>query len=373
MTLHALRAFVIVASLAFLAAFLLAALGTVSRDTPADPVETALVEQAQRFARHHLAYVEPSGERPAAIMPGLPALAAVLVGVDTPGLGLLRALALTATLFTAILLCFLVRLETRSWTLAVASTGLAVAGQGLFTSAPGLARPEALLMLLVLLAFAALRFVSGVPGALLAAVALAAACFVEQQAFGFLLAAACAQGAEGRRRFFVFTLAAGLLLAIGTGLLSRHLGPWYNALAWSAPFEALRFHPLAALRFMTSHLLGRLGVLTVVGMLSFALSTRPWLGPRGLWMWLALAGTLIAVASTQDPAADPSVLVPSVVALSLLGTLALQRVVHHLADRYDAIGPRGDGIILTSLGVQIVVFLRFAADAGWIRSLASPG
>jgi hypothetical protein len=81
----------------------------------------------------------------------------------------------------------------------------------------------------------------------------------------------------------------------------------------------------------------------------------------------------VAMLSTQSSAADPSVLVPSILAISLLGTLALQRVVHHLSDRYDSIAPGGEVIILTSLGVQIVVFLGFATDAGWILALASAG
>lgn len=370
---HALRAFVLVSSLAFLAVFVLAAIDTVRGGAPADPVEAALVDQAQRFAERRLAYLEPAGEHPAAILPGVPALLALLVGADTPGRAQMRALTLLATLFTAFLLCFLVQMETRSWTLALAAAGLALAGQGLFTTAPGVARPEAFLMLLVLLAFAALRFLSGVSGALLAAVLLAAACFVEQQAILFLVAAACSQVVEGRRRFVTFVISAGLLVAVGTWVLSRVLGPWYNAAAWNAPFDALRFSPLAALRFSTTHLLGRLGVFTIVCVLSFALSTRPWMGPRGIWTWLAMAGVLTAVATTQNSAADPSALVPSVFAIALLGTLALQRVVHHLSDRYDSIAPGGEGIILTGLGIQIVVFLVFAADAGWIRAMASLG
>ena len=370
---HALRAFVLAASLAFLAVFLLAAIDTVRGGGRADPVEAALVDQAQRFAERRLPYLEPAGEGGAAILPGVPALLAVLVGADTPGRAQMRALTLLATVFTAFLLCFVVQVETRSWTLALASAGLALAGQGLFTTAPGVARPEAFLVLLVLLAFAALRFLSGVFGALLAAVLLAAACFVEQTAFLFLVAAACSQLVERRRRFVTFVITAGVLVAVGTWMLSRVLGPWYNAAAWNAPFAALRFSPLAALHFSTSHLIGRLGVFTVVAVLSFALSTRPWTGPRGLWMWLALAGVLAAVATTQNAATDPGALVPSVVAIALLGTLALQRVVHHLADRYDAIAPGGEGIILAGLGIQIVVFLGFAVEAGWIRALASVG
>ena len=370
---HALRAFVIVASLAFVAVFLVAAVDTVGHGAPADPVEAALVEQAQRFAERRLAYLEPAGDHSAAILPGVPALLALLVGADTPGRAQLRALTLLATLFTAFLLCFLVQVETRSWSLALASAGLAVAGQGLFTTAPGVARPEAFLMLLVLLGFAALRFLSGVSGALLAAVPLAAACFVEQQAILFLVAATCSQVVEGRRRFVTFAVTAGVLVAVATWVVSGILGPWYNAAAWNAPFENLRFSPLAALRFSTTHLLGRLGVFTVVGVLSFALSTRPWMGPRGIWTWLAMAGVLAAVATTQSSAADPSALVPSILAIALLGTLALQRVVHHLADRYDSVAPGGDGIILTGLGIQIVVFLVFAVDAGWIRAMVSVG
>src|SRR5262245_54011473 len=109
---HALRAFVVVASVAFLAVFLFAAVDTVRGGAPADPIEAGLVDQSQRFAKHRLVYVEPAGEQPAAL-PGIPALLAVLVGVDTPGRAQMRALTLLATLFTAFLLCFVVQMETR--------------------------------------------------------------------------------------------------------------------------------------------------------------------------------------------------------------------------------------------------------------------
>jgi hypothetical protein len=283
----------------------------------------------------------------------------------------MRALTLLATLFTTFLLCFVVQMETRSWCLAVAAAALALVGQGLFSTAPGVARPEAFLMLLALLAFSALRFLPGVLGALLGALFLAAACFVEPLALLFVIAAAGSQVAEGKRRFVTFVIAAGLLLAGGTILLSRVLGPWYNAAAWSLPLETLRFDPLAAIRFSTAHLLSRLGIFTVVALLSFALSTRPWTGPRGVWMWLAAASVLAAIATSQNTAADPAALVPSILGLSLFGTVALQRVVHHLADRYDSIAPGGEAIILAGVGVQIVVFLGFAAEAGWIRTLVS--
>ncbi len=367
------RALVVAASLSFVVVFAVAAFDAVRGSLPADPIERSLLDQAARFAHRDLAYAEPTDPRAPAAMPGFAALVAVLVGVDEPRLELVRALALTATLFSALLLLCLVHFETASWTLALAAASCALVGQGLFATAPGLARPEALLFLCVLLAFAALRVFVGVVGSLIARALLGAAYFIDTGALVFLGAALVSQALDERRRLWTLALVSGLLLAAGTIALSPQLGPWFHAAGSSAPLERLAFSPRAALEFASSVLLGKLGLFSLVVVLSYALSSEPWRDREGLWIWLGLAAVLAGALASQDARADGSALVSSVAALPLLGTLALQRIVHHLADRSGRDGPGGEAVMLAALAIQFLVLGSFAVDAVWVRSLPLSG
>jgi len=364
------RTLVVVASVAFLSVFTVAALDTVRGGAPADRVEISILQEAGRIAHPRTPIVAPAQPAPVSLLPGFPALVASLIGVDPPRLELVRALALTATLFTALLLLLVVQLETRSWTLALAATGFALAGQGLFATAPGIARPEALLLLLVLLAFAALRFFVGFVGSLLAGVLLAAAFFVERSALGFIAIALVAQAFESRSRCLALAATTGTLIAAGVLALPLLLGLHLDAGAWTPALAGLRFEPLEALRFVASHLFGRLGLFTLVVVLSFALSTQLWQGNRGVWIWLGAAAVAAGIVASQGKGPDPGALLPSIVVLALLGTLSLQRVVHHLSDSDEYEGPGGEGVILAGLAIQGLVFLAAAAEAPWVTTLA---
>lgn len=362
-----LRALVLAASLSSLALYGIAAVDALRGPRPADPIEQAILDQSSRFADRDLALAEPDDPRAPVPMPGFAALVALLVGVDVPGLELVRALALTATLFTALLLVCLVHFETGSWTLSLAAASCALVGQGLFATAPGLARPEALLFLCVLLAFAALRILVGVAGSLLAGALLGAAYFIDTGALIFLAAALLSQALDERRRLWTLAVTAGLLIAAGTILLAPHLGPGLTAAAWTAPFARLGLDPHAALHFGASLLLGKLGLFTLVVVLSCALVSEPWRDREGLWIWLGMAAIFAGALASQDARADGSALVSSIAAFALLGTLALQRVVHQLAERAGRDGHAGEAALLAALAIQFVVLGSYAADAAWIR------
>jgi hypothetical protein len=368
-----LRSLVVLVSLGFAGVFTLAAVDTVRGPVPADPVERAILDQAVRFTHLNLAYAEPKDAHAPALMPGFAALVAVLVGADRPGLELVRTLALTATLFAALLLLCLVHFETASWTLSLAAAGSFLFGQGLLATAPGLARPEAFLFLFVLLAFGALRLFVGLTGSILAGVLLAVAYFVDAGALIFLAAALVSQAFDERRRLWTLALVAGLLLAAGTIALSQHLGPWFSASAWSAPLEQLFFSPKAALAFVTQVLLGKLGLFSLVAVLSCALSSQPWRDREGLWVWLGVGAIVAGAFATPGTGADPSALVSSIAALVFVGTLALQRVVHQLADRTGGDAPSGEAVMMAALAIQFVVFASYAVDAAWVRVLPIAG
>jgi hypothetical protein len=364
------RVLVVLGCLAFAVLFTVAALDTVRGSVPADRVEISVLREAGRLAHPQARAVAPLEPAPVALLPGFPALVAAVIGTEPPRLELVRAMALAATLLTALLLGLVVRLETRSWTLAVASTAFALAGQGLFTTAPGVARPEALLLLLVLLGFAGLRWFAGPVGALIAALPLAAACFVGPAAIPFLAVALLAQVFESRTRLLVLAGTAVVLVVAGWFALPVLLGSRLDANAWAAGLASIRFNPVEALRFASSHLLGRLGLFTLVAVLSFALSTQLWQGTRGIWMWLGVTAIAGGVLSSQSAGADPSALLPGIVALALLGTLSLQRVAHHLSDSDEYEGPGGEGVILAGLALQCLVFLSAAMEANWVSTIA---
>lgn len=365
-----LRTLVFLASALSLLLFALVAYESLRGDRPPEPVESALLEQSRRIVGHQAVYPEPSRPTAIAVLPGLPYAMAFLVGVDFPRLWLLRALALTATLFSAAMILSIVMIETQSWTLAVAAASLALIGQGLFGSLPGTARPESIVLLFVLLGFAALRYTSGILGALLGALFLAGSCLFHQQAIGFVLAACVSLALEDRKRFAVFGVTTGLLVGGAYVALSYFFGPWFNFSAWDEPLRALRFDGVEALHFTAGHLLGKLGICTLVALLSFAMSTRPWYGKRGLWIFLGIAAVLAGLLSTQSTAFEPASLLTSTVALCLVGPLALQGVARHLSATFDTDERGGEAVVLVGLLLQFLVFLSLVPTAGWVSALA---
>ncbi len=366
---RSLRALILSISTLAVAVFTIAALRTVRDPSSGEPLEIAVLDQAERFAGHQWVYVEPSGPASVLPMPGLPAVVTLLMGDRGSQLWVLRAFAFTITLFVALLILSIVYLETKSWTLGLCAGGLALLGQGLFGGLPGVARPESVLLLLALLGFVALRFTTGVLGALLGAIFLATAFFFHSQAAWFIAAAYFSLALEDNRRLAAFALATGLLVGGGYVFLSHAFGPWFNFAAWDEPWRALRWSGGAALRFAADHLLGKLGICTVVAVLSFAMATRPWYGKCGLWMCLGVAVVLGGLLSTQSAAFESPALLPSVVVLSLLGPLSLQRVARHLAASFDTDERDGEAVILVVLLFQFVVFFSFAPAAGWFRDV----
>jgi len=370
---HGFRVLVLLSSLAAVALYLAAALPAARGAGPGDAVEIAVLAQANRLLDGAPAYVDPSGPSTVVPMPGFAWIASRLVGVDDARLWLLRQLALVATLFTAVLVVAAVRIETGGWTLPLAAAGLSLAGPALFGSAPGMARPEAIALLFVLLAFATLRLTVGVLGALAAALLLSAAFFVHAPALWFVLAAWLSLACEDRRRCTAFTVVALVGIGGGTLVLSRLLGPWFTFAAWEAPLHALGTGGDTALRFAAEHVLGRLAPCALVAVLSFALSNQPWHERRGVWMWLALASVAASLGAPSHDAAEVS-LTASIVAVVLLGAVALRLVVDQLAEAPGGADHAGESIVFAGILLQFFVLVALAQQPPWLPvALASVG
>ncbi len=345
----------LVSTLAVVGFTFLAARG-IGHPRPFDPVEPALLDLATRLTHEEPLYAEPSIPAPAPPMPGFPVLISLLVRLWGPHPWEPRLLTLLATLGAAALVAGIVRLETRSWTLGVASGGFMLTGLGLLAGRPGVARPEALMLLLVLAGLVALRHLKGVRGVVLAVGPLAAAWFVQPLAAWFIAATAMWLAFEDRRRFIAFLLGVAVLWGGGYVLLSHTLGPWFNYAAWDAPLGALHFEPARLLRYVGDQLLGKLGVLTLAAVLLFALPAPPWRGPGGLWTCVGIAAVAAGLLATQSTQAGPHSLTCSVVVLALVGPMAIQRVTQHLSAWPGSSRMGGQGVVLAALALQFIMF-----------------
>jgi hypothetical protein len=353
-----LRASLWAAAVAAAAAFTVAAVRRMSGVGALDPIEGAIVEHAARIANHGPFYVEPADPSVPALMPGLPFLVSLLMPIFGAGFWVPRLLTLIAVLGAAGLVVRIVRAETESWTVAVAGGGLMLAGYGLLSGGAGVARPEALMLLLVLAGCATLRFSSGVPGALIAVLLLAAACLTQLTAVWFTVAAGASLAFEdGKRRLVAFLIGVAVVCGGGYAALSALWGPWFNDAVWGGPVRTLQLDALRFLHYAGDELLGKLGVLTLTVVLSFALPVPPWRGRSGLWLFLGIAMLGVGLLATQSTRLGPQAMIPTVVVLAVIGPLSMQRVMKHLATWPGSTRLGGQGVVLAALALQFFMLL----------------
>ncbi len=352
-----LRALLWIASAIALAAFLYVAFSRMFNGAPADAVETAILDHAQRIASGGPLYPEPADPATPALMPGFPYLVAFFMPVFGAGLWLPRLLALLAALAAAGLVVVIARAESQDWTLAAASGGLMLAAYGLLAGGPGVARPEPLMLLLVLAGYWTLRFTYGVTGVLVAVLLLAGACLTQLTAVWFTAAAGVSQAFDERKRLVTLALAMALVLGGGYAMLSKLWGPWFNDATWSALLRTLQFDPLRLIRYAGDELLGKLGVLTLTVVLSFALPNPAWRARGGIWLYLGVAMVGAGLLATQSARVGPQAMIPTVTVLALIGPLSMQRVMKHLATWPGSTRVAGHGVVLAALALQFFMLL----------------
>ncbi len=322
-----------------------------------DATERGLLELALRLVAHGPLYAEPSTAGVPALLPGFPLVASVLLDVLGPNLLWLRVVSLLSICGVAVLVMAVVQEETEDRTLAVASGSIMLAGYALLAGNPAGARPEPLMLLLALGGGLAMRSLPGMAGGLIAALMLSVACFTHAQALWFVAAAFIYLTREDRGRLVPFTLGIAVFLAGGFLLLSHVLGPWFNYSAWDLPIRSMRFDGHGMLRFVGGQLLGTLGVLTVMSVLSFALPTRPWRGPGGLWPCIGVAAVAASMLATQSSTPEPQALAICVAALALVGPISMHSVTQHLSAWPDSTRMAGEGAVMVALVLQFVAML----------------
>lgn len=336
------------------AGFALICLQGVAAPPASEVTERSLLDLTLRLVRHEALYVAPVALDTPPLLPGVPLVAAVLFDAFGAHVMWLRTVSLLAILGLAVGVMAAVHEETSNRTLATASAGLLLVGYGLLAGNPATARPEPLMLVLALGGGLALRSMPGAAGGLIAALMLSAACFTHAQGAWFAVAAFIYLTREDRGRLVPYTLGMAVFYGGGHLALSHVLGPWFNYHAWDLPLRSLRFDAPAMLHFVGGQLLGTLGVLTVMTVFSFALPTRPWLGPSGLWSCLGIAALGAGLLATQSVAPEPQALAICVVALALVGPIAMHRVSQHLSAWPDSSRLAGEGVVVVALVLQFV-------------------
>src|SRR4249919_1455513 len=130
------RIVVWIISIAAAAMFLVLAAVRLGVPLPLTAAEGAIMEHVLRLASHQALYTEPSLRYvPFPIMPGFPAVVALLARVVDAAIWEPRVVSTLAACLTGALAVRIVMLETQSWTLAVAGGGL------FFMASGGIAGP----------------------------------------------------------------------------------------------------------------------------------------------------------------------------------------------------------------------------------------
>jgi len=350
------RALLWVASATAVAGFLFAAFHFMFGAAPLDPIETALVTHATRIANGGEVYVQPPDPTTPALMPGFPFLLSALQQTFGSDLWLPRLLALLAALGAAALIVWILKMEGQDWTLAVSGAGLMLAGYTLLAGGPGVARPEPIMLLLVLLGYMTLRFTHGITGVLVAVLLFAAACLTQLTAVWFTAAACVSQVFDERKRLVVLVLAMGVVFGGGYVMLSERWG-WFNAATWETLIRTVQFAPFGLLHFAGDELLGKLGVLTLTIVLSFALPNPGWRARGGIWLYMGAAMVGVGLLATQSARVGPQALIPTVTVLAILGPLSMQRVTKHLSSWPGSTRVAGQGVVQAALALQFFMFL----------------
>ncbi len=307
-----------------------------------DCIEGVMMDHVVRLAHGQAMYVKPTLHFISlAYMPIFAFVSSWLARAFGPALWEPRLVAFGSSLGIALLAAVVVWIETRRPTLAVGAAGVYCMAFGLTGSCYDVARPDSLMLLLAFSGLAILRYTRGLPGAVAAAFVLALAFFTKQHAVLFCFGAVAYLLFQDRRRFVPFTLTLLVLCLGGYLALTVWLGEWFRFYTWSIPRGWSQIDRARIEHYVGHGLFGALGALTIPAVLALGTAERPWKHPRGLWFWAGLAGVGTGLLATLDAYAYRHVLIPTVVAFTFLGPIALDQLGRQL--EAGAEGGRGLG------------------------------
>lgn len=384
MTSRALRAALLLASLFVWATFVVVALRRMPNAIENGNLEGALMDQVARIARGQPLYVAPSlGFTPFAYMPlyfTITGLLARILGVDFWVGRLVSTLAATGL---AALMFGIVKRETGSRLLGLASGAIFLWGQGVLAGGYDLVRSDPLMLCFAFSGLATLRFGRGRWSAVAAGLLVAAAFFTKQHGLLFGLAVLPWLWRCDRPRLLPFALSLALGAGLTFALLRLWLGPWFVFYVYDVPSHWSQFGRVRTLDFVRLRLLGQFSPLTLAMILGPARRARPWDEPVSFWWWAALGGIGCGALAMLDPYAYFHVLMPVLAGLAVVGPIAVHRL---LLDDPGLPAGRGWSLASAVLLCEFVLLLYHptmghlphgdgrAARAEWVRRLhAAPG
>lgn len=319
-----------------------------------DCIEGVILDHIVRLTQGKPMYVEPTLHFiPLAYMPFYMTVSSWLVAIVGPAFWAPRLVSFLATWSVAALIAAAVRRETGARAIALAGAAIYLLGFGFTGSCYDVARPDSLMLVLVLAGLSALRFSSGTLGALASGLLMTLAFFTKQHAIVFAFTSAAHLALNDRRRLLPFALAIVVGCGGGYLLLTKTLGPWFAFYTWDVPSHWSQFSGIRVLHYVGDALVGTLGVLFIPTLLSLGLPSKPWRGPSGLWVWTGIGAIGTGLLATLDPAAYRHTLMPTMMAFSILGPLSLHRLALE-ATAYRANSRAAMTIVFSVLSLQFL-------------------
>lgn len=318
-----------------------------------DYIEGVMMDHVVRLAHGQPLYVKPGLDFiTLAYMPGFATLASLLARVFGAEFWVPRLISVVSMLTIAAIVVWVLRRETRSWTLGLAGAGILLGSYGITGGHFDVGRPDSLMLCLSLLGLTTLRFTTAARGAVIAGLLLTAAFFTKQHAVWFGIAAFAHLLINDRARLKPFAATWIVGCAGGYLLLSLWLGPWFSFYTWEIPSRWSQISKVRILNYVGKGLLGSHALVVLPAILSLGLTSRPWRGRDGLWMWAGLGGIATGFMATLDPDAFRHVMNPTVMTFAILGPLSLWRIGQAMAPEAQRPAP-------TPAVVYLVLLLQF--------------
>ncbi len=325
-----------------------------------DCIEGVIMDHVVRLAHGQPIYVAPTLRFiPLAYMPLLMVVSSWITHFFEPAFWQVRLVSFGATVGLMALIGTVIRVETRSWTLAAAGVGAYTLAAGICGQCYDVARPDSLMLFLAFAGLTVLRFTRGTAGAVGAALVMTLAFFTKQHAMLFVGGAGLHLFVNDRRRLIPFAATALVGCLGGFLLLWGWLGDWFRVFTWEIPRGWSVVDRMRIQNYLAHVLVGTLGAFFVPVVASLGSPERSWRGPAGLWWFGVLGGVGTGLLATLDPSAYKHTLIPTVVALTMAGPIALGRLAEALDDpkALPGRGYRGVTAVLAVACLQFVPLL----------------
>lgn len=295
-----------------------------------DFIEGVMLDHVVRAANGLPIYVEPSLHYiPLAYMPLFTAVSGLVMRLGVEGFLAMRSVSLVSSILLMAVMAFIVVRETGRPVFALSAAGIYAISFGLTGACYDVGRPDSLMLLLTFAGLATLRFTRGTAGAIAAAAVLTLGFFTKQHSLLFSFGALAYLFFHQRQRLVPFAAAIVTGCAGGYALLMLLLGPWFRVFTWSIPAGWSQFNAQRVEHYLGRGLFGALSCSTVPTLLSLAAPESEGTSGRLLWYWTGLAAVGTGLLATLDKSAYLHVFTPTVVALGVLGPLALDRLLRH--------------------------------------------